>query len=163
MDNLFLQCMCQTPRCHHRLASLTSAPAYQSSTVVPHLGRNTQKSSIHRCSTQHAKKPDLAGSRHVTPLKAEAYGTRKTVVPNRLCCQVLSVLMYRYRPGQLPCRATLIKWGAAGWGKYNLFIRPPWTACVVHFRDLYPLDFSHLSFNFLCLLLLWVSISMGTL
>ncbi len=28
-----------------------------------------------------------------------------------------------------------------------------WTACV-HFRDSYPIDVSHLSFNFLCLLLL---------
>ncbi len=31
--------------------------------------------------------------------------------------------------------------------------RPPWTACV-HFPDLYPIDVFHLSFKFLCLLLL---------
>ncbi len=30
---------------------------------------------------------------------------------------------------------------------------PPWTACV-HFPDSYPIDVSHLSCNFLCLLLL---------
>jgi hypothetical protein len=32
--------------------------------------------------------------------------------------------------------------------------RPSWTACV-HFRNSYPIDVSHLSFNFLCLLLLF--------
>ncbi len=36
--------------------------------------------------------------------------------------------------------------------------RSPWTACL-HISDSYPLDVSHLSFNVLCLLLLYVSIS----
>ena len=37
--------------------------------------------------------------------------------------------------------------------------RQPWTACV-HFPDSYPIVASQLSFNFLCLLFLCVSISM---
>jgi hypothetical protein len=37
--------------------------------------------------------------------------------------------------------------------------RPPWKACV-HFRDSYPIDVSHLSLNFLCLLLLEICISL---
>ena len=34
-----------------------------------------------------------------------------------------------------------------------LVMTQPWTACV-HFPDSYPIDVFHLSFNFLCLLLL---------
>ncbi len=48
----------------------------------------------------------MAGSRQVTPLEAEAYGTGQTVVPYRLCCYELSVLMYR--PDELPGRASVI-------------------------------------------------------
>jgi hypothetical protein len=37
---------------------------------------------------------------------------------------------------------------------------PPWTACV-HFTDSYPVEVSHLSFNFHCLLLLYIFISVS--
>jgi hypothetical protein len=40
---------------------------------------STQKRFIHRRLTQHAILPGLAGSRHVTPLEAEAYCTGQTV------------------------------------------------------------------------------------
>jgi hypothetical protein len=40
-----------------------------------------------------------------------------------------------------------------------LVMTQPWTACV-HFPDSYSIDVFHLSFNFLCLMLLCVSISM---
>jgi hypothetical protein len=49
-----------------------------------------------------------------------------------------------------PARQIFIyQWGA-DWleRSYDLPRRPPWTASI-HFRDSYPIDFSHLSFNFL--------------
>ncbi len=76
-----------------------------------------------------------------------------------------------YRPCQLPGRASNIS-GELGWGgKVYIYVwlecsydpprRQSWTACV-HFRDSYPIDISHPSFNFLYLLLLQVSISVST-
>ncbi len=63
-----------------------------------------------------------------------------------------------------PARQIFIyMWGAEGREGYHILMSdwraimttqmPPWTACV-HFPDLYPIDVSQLSFNFLCQLLL---------
>ncbi len=85
-------------------------------------------------------------------------------------CQVLSILMYW--PGQLPSRASVISRELQTGGNSICLCltgvllvtppspprRPPWTACV-HFHDSNPIDVSHLSFTFLCLSLLQVSIS----
>ncbi len=44
----------------------------------------------------------MAGSRHVVPLEVEAYGTEQTVLLKTV------LLMYMYRPGQLPGKALVI-------------------------------------------------------
>ncbi len=51
------------------------------------------------------------------------------------------------RPGRSSFFRGELKAGAFLWP----LRRPPWTACE-HFCDSYPIDVSHLSFNFLCLL-----------
>jgi hypothetical protein len=82
-------------------------------------------------------------------------GTIQTVLLGAVCSHV---------PARPAARQGFsYKWEAAGWGKKYMCIfdwsalktprRPPWTACV-YFRDSYPIDVSHLSFNFLCLRLL---------
>ncbi len=63
-----------------------------------------------------------------------------------------------YRPSQ----SFIFRLGAAGWReKYMNFLAwstlmtppPPAPTASLHFRASYPIDVSHLSFNFLCLLL----------
>ncbi len=76
-------------------------------------------------------------------------GTAHPMLPNRLsivntsCSLALQIFIYQ--------------WGAEGCGVQHIFMSdwralitpqmPPWTACV-HFPDSYPVDVSHLSFNF---------------
>jgi hypothetical protein len=58
------------------------------------------------------------GSKHATPLEAEAYGTGQTVVPGGTVQTVLlGAVRSHVRARQAARQSFCSKWGALGWGE----------------------------------------------